>query len=282
MKLTLIPAAIATTVVFVAGPALAQDAAQDTAMHFDGLYVSGIVGATAQNNDGGEGVVFDNGRNGSFGDVVRTAAGADAFSPGFCNGVALGNNPGAGCRKDRNNIEYGGRIGYDMRMGENFVVGGLFEVSRNKSRDGVSAFSTTPASYSFDRQLDNALSLRARAGYTPGGGILFYATGGASYAKIDHDFATTNTANSFTEVRDEKRVWGWQAGGGGEVMLTDNISLGLEYLYNRYRDNKYAVAVGQGTAPATNPFVLAGGVNMRPSDTRYDFHSLRATVSFQF
>jgi outer membrane immunogenic protein len=168
-----------------------------------------------------------------------------------------------------------------MRDG-NWVVGGLFEASKNNSTDGVSAFSTTPASYSFNRKLDYALSLRARGGYTPGGGILFYATGGGSYAKINHGFATTNTANTFTELNDGKRVWGWQAGGGGEVMITDNVSLGIEYLYNRYRDTKYAVAVGQGTAPATNPFVLAGGVNMRPNDFHYGFHSLRATVNFQF
>lgn len=283
MKLSPITSAIAIAAAMVATPALAQD--RDT--HFDGLYVSGFVGTTMQNSDGGDGIVFDSGQNGSFGDVVTLASppaapGSDAFSPGYCNGVALGNNPGAGCRRDRDKIEFGGRIGFDKRMGSNFVAGALLEVSKNNSRDGSSGFSTTPASYAFDRKLDHAVSARLRAGFTPGGGALFYATGGASYAKIKHGFGTTNTLNSFTEVRDGKRVWGWQAGGGGEIMLTNNVSLGLEYLYNRYKDNKYYVAVGQGTAGATNPFVLAGGVNMRPSDTRYDFHSVRASLGFQF
>ncbi|MCW1432238.1 outer membrane protein [Novosphingobium sp. JCM 18896] len=256
--------------------------AQDRESHFDGLYISGVAGIAAQGNDRADTLVFDTNRDGTYGDTVATAAGANAFASGFCNGAANGSIPAGGCAKDRDRVEYGGRIGYDMRNGD-FVVGGLFEVTRNNSRDFTSGFSTTPASYTIGRRLDHAFALRARAGFTPGGGALFYATGGGSYAKIDHSFGTTNTANSFAEVNDGKYVWGWQAGGGAEIMLTDNISLGLEYLYNRHRDNKYSVAVGQGTAPATNPFLIqSGGTNIRPSDTDFDYHSLRASVSLQF
>ncbi len=264
----------------VATPALAQS---DRDTHFDGPYISGTVGIAAQGNDrGSDTLVFDTNRDGTYGDTVGTPTNPNAFNSGFCGGQANGATPGAGCAGDRDRIEYAGRIGYDKRLGNNFVLGGLFEVSKNNSRDYTTGFSNTPASYTVGRKLDHALSLRARAGFTPGGGALFYATGGASYAKIDHSFATTNTANSFTAVNDGKRVWGWQAGGGTEVMVTNNISLGLEYLYNRYRDNKYSVAVGQGTAPATNPFLTSGGTNLRPSDTNYDYHSLRATLGFQF
>jgi outer membrane immunogenic protein len=276
---------LATSTVLLAATALSVPAfaqsARDT--HFDGPYVSAVVGMGVQNNDGrSDRLVFDTDGDGAYDDTVTTIAGANAFSPGFCGGVAKGNSAGAGCRGDRDKLEYAGRIGYDSRMG-NFVLGGLIEASRSESTDGVSGFSTTPASYSIGRQLDYAVSARARAGYTPGGGALFYVTGGGSYAKIDHEFATTNTANAFEEMRDGKMVWGWQAGGGGEIMLTDGMSLGLEYLYNRYKDNKYHVNVSQGTAPATNPFLLASGsTQIRPSDRNFDFHSLRATVNFQF
>lgn len=286
MKRYLISSIVAIAAAGAAAPAFAQEGPNRDS-HFDGPYISGFVGMGLQNNDGGDGIVFDAGQDGSYGDTITLASppaapGTDAFGPGYCNGFALGPTPGDGCRGDKDKIEYGVRLGYDKRMGNNFVLGGLIEASRNNSRDGSSGFSTTPARYAFDRKLDHALSARLRAGYTPGGGALFYATGGASWAKIDHGFATNNAANSFTEVRNGKRVWGWQAGGGAEVMLTDSVSLGLEYLYNRYNDDKYYVAVGTGTAPATNPFVLAGGANMRPSDTRFDFHSVRAAVSFQF
>lgn len=265
--------------VVLAGPALAQDRAE----HFDGPYVSVFGGLSAQGNDNrSDRLVFDTDGDGKYDNRVNTAAGADAFSPGFCGGAAKGATAGAGCRGDKDKAEYGARIGLDKRSG-NLVTGALLEVSRSRSNDSVSGFSTTPASYAFDRQLDYAVSLRARAGYTPGGGALFYVTGGGSYAKIDHSFATTNTANAFDERRDGKMVWGWQAGGGTEIMVTNNVALGLEYLYNRYDDSKYNVAVTQGTAAATNPFILASSsTNIRPSDTKYDFHSLRASLSFRF
>ena len=108
-------------------------------------------------------------------------------------------------------------------------------------------------------------------------------TGGDSFAKIKHSFATTNTANAFTEVNDNKMKFGYQLGGGTEVMVTDKVSLGIEYLYNHYQDGEYFVNAGPGTAAATSPFLLtSGATNMRPAEDNLDFHSLRATVSFQF
>ena len=147
----------------------------------------------------------------------------------------------------------------------------------------MTAFSTTPAFYEFTRGMDFAVSARARAGFTPGGGALFYVTGGGSYARLDHGFRTSNAANTFTLVDSDEMVWGYQGGGGAEVMLTDNVSLGIEYLFNRYKDDKFYVEVGQGTAPATNPFVLNGGTTaMRPSVENFTYHSLRGALSFRF
>jgi hypothetical protein len=260
-----------------ATPALAQD--RDA--HFDGPYVQAFGGISIQDNDRGDTLVFDTDGDG-FNDNVLTDTGADAFSPGYCNGIARGATPGDGCRSDRDGAEYGVRFGYDRRMG-NFVVGGLIEGVKSEAKDATAGFSTTPASYSIEREMDYAVSARLRAGYTPGGGALFYVTGGGSYAKLDHSFTTTNTANSFDGQRDGKGVWGWQAGGGTEIMVTDKVSLGLEYLYNRYRDNKYNVVVGPGTALPNNPFLIdSGSTRIQPSDRNFDYHSLRATIGFQF
>jgi outer membrane immunogenic protein len=260
-------------------PAAAQQ--RDPAGDFSGPYVQGVVGMATRGSDNGSSLEFDTNQDGRYGDTV-TAAGANAFSPGFCDGQALGPRPSNGCKSDEDNVEYGGRIGYDYRM-NNFVVGGLIEATKNKAIDTTTGFSTTPASYALQRKLDYNVSARLRAGYTPGGGMLFYVTGGGSMAKIDHRLFTTNTANSFDEVRDGKRVWGWQVGGGGELMVTNNVSLGIEYLYNRYKDDKNYVLVGRGTAPATNPFVAtSGATRMRLEDDQFDYHSLRATVGFHF
>lgn len=269
------PVAAACTA--IAAPAMAQD--RDA--HFDGPYIGIAGGATLQNSHE-ETLVFDRNGDGTFGDPILTATGAPAFAPGYCDGYAQGVQPG-GCENDRNRGDYAIRIGVDKRLGSVFVGGLLLEASKNDARDATSAFSTTPASYTIARGLDYGFAARARAGFTPMGGALFYGTGGVTYSKLKHDFSTSNTANTFTEVNDGDFVLGWQAGGGAEVMVTDNISLGIEYLYSQYNDDKYYVSVAQGTAPATNPFVLGGGgTNIKQSDNNFNVQSLRASVNFRF
>jgi len=276
--------AIAIAAALSAAPAFAQDAAPSSPRdaHFDGPYIQAFGGLSTRSNDGGDTLAFDTDGDGRYGDQVSTVAGGDAFANGFCNGRARGATPAAGCSSDKDKAEYGARIGYDRRMG-NFVLGGLVEGTKGGARDATSGFSITPASYSIQRELDYAVSARLRAGFTPGGGALFYVTGGGSFARLDHTFETTNGSNDFDPQRDKKGVWGWQAGGGAEIMVTNNVSLGLEYLYNRYSDGKYNVAVTQGDAPASNPFIQdSASTRIKGSNKNFDYHSLRATVGFQF
>ena len=91
MKLASLLVASAATMLAV--PAMAQDSgstARDRSQDFNGPYVSVGGGATLQGSDRGETLVFDTDRDGSYGDQVTTSTGADAFSPGFCNGAATG------------------------------------------------------------------------------------------------------------------------------------------------------------------------------------------------
>lgn len=273
---TLLAATGVLTLSLASAPAFAQDGATE---EFSGFYVGGSVGYTVQNNDVGERIVFDAGSNGTYGDTIATAAGADAFSPGFCNGAAT-SVANLACANDKDDIEYYGRVGFDKQMGK-FVIGAVGEFGKTEIRDSVSAFSTTPASYTMTREIDWNAALRLRAGVVAGERTLFYATGGGAYAKIDHSFSTTNTANSFA-VQGKDEAWGWQAGGGVEQKLGRNFSIGLEYLYSRYDDKDASVRVGTGTAGATNPFVLAGGADLARDSNRFDFHSLRATAQFRF
>ena len=267
----------ALTLAVAAAPAYAQDAPSDE--EFTGFYVGGSVGYTVQKNDRGERILFDAGRNGSFGDTIATSGGGNAFEPGFCNGAATG-NANLACKNDKDDLEYYARIGFDKQMGR-VVLGLVGEFGKSEVSDSVSAFSTTPAFYTMTRELDWNAALRARAGYAVGPKTLVYATGGGAYAKIDHSFATSNTANSF-EITGDDKAWGWQAGGGLEQKLGSNLSVGVEYLYSRYNDDNSGVAVGTGTAGASNPFVLAGGADFARSQNRFDFHSLRATAAFRF
>lgn len=276
----LLGAAGVLTLSLASAPAMAQD---DVApgQEFSGLYVGGSVGYTVQNNDVGERIVFDRGSNGSFGETVTTIGGADAFGPGFCNGAST-SNANVACQNDKDDIEYYGKVGFDVQMGK-FVIGAVGEFGKTEIRDSVSAFSGTPAAYTLSREIDWNAALRLRAGLVAGERTLFYATGGGAYAKIDHSVYTiNNSANTFT-VQGDDHAWGWQLGGGVEQKIGRNFSLGLEYLYSRYNDDDSSVRVGAGTAnPALNPFILAGGVDMARSSNRFDFHSLRATAAFRF
>ena len=266
----------------IAQPAAAQDADPD---FFDGVYVGGHFGLDAIGDDTNEGIAFDTDGDGEYGDAVLTTTGSDAFSPGYCNGLANGATASAGCSDDKSRFGYGVRIGFDKRIGDGPIVAGLLvEGAMSDSKDYSTGFSTTPASYTFIRGLDKSVALRGRLGISPGSGRgLIYVTGGVAYADIDHDFVTTNGANSFTMTDDDKWQLGGQIGGGGELYLTDNISLGLEYLYSRYDDDDAYVLVGPGTAPATNPFLLVSGqTGLRPSDPDLNIHSLRTTLNFRF
>ena len=93
-----------------ATPAFAQDGEAE----FDGFYIGGSVGYAVQNNDVGETILFDRGSNGSFGETITTGAGANAFSPGFCNGAAT-SNLNTACTNDKDGIDYHLRLGGDRQ-----------------------------------------------------------------------------------------------------------------------------------------------------------------------
>jgi outer membrane immunogenic protein len=268
----------ATATLSLAAPAMAQEGAEKP---FDGVYVGGTVGFDAQPNDVGSSILFDRNQDGRFGDTVTTAAGGNAFSPGFCNGAAR-SSANANCRNDKDNISYSGRVGFDKQF-TNIVVGVVGEFGKSEVRDSVSGFSTTPAFYTMTRTVDYNANIRARAGYALDR-TLFYGTGGVAYAKVNSTFTTSNTANAFATGGDED-AWGFVAGGGVEQKLGKHFSVGLEYLYNQYKDDGARVSVTRGSAPATNPFVLApntAGTDFRRSDDKFRWHSVRATAQFRF
>lgn len=266
-----------SAVSLMAVPAVAQDN-RDTSEDFNGPYISIGGGGTLQGNDRRESLVFDTDGDGSFGDTVTTTTGANAFGPGFCNGAATGSS-NIDCRNDKDGPEFFGRVGYDKRMG-NFVLGALVEGGRSVARDSVSGFTGTD-SYTMSREADYQASARLRAGYTPGGGALFYLTGGPAYARLDNRFSTTNTANSFSD-NGKTNGWGYAAGGGAEIMVTKSLGVGLEYLYTDIKDKDYTVNVGAGSAPATSPFLAGGGTDIRRSDPHFRTHSIRGTLSYRF
>lgn len=251
---------------------------------WSGFYVGGSVGANAPSDQNDRGVEFDTNLDGNYGDTVRTLAGADAFSPGFCGGRSTSPRPTTGCQDDSGGDEWGLRAGYDWQTG-GWVFGGLVEYTSNDARDAQSFFSTTPAFYEFTRDLDEMVALRGRVGYAFGEtqDWLGYFTAGVARGKIDQSFRTSNTANSFT-LRGDDEADGYQAGIGIERKVLDNFSIGLEYLFTRLDVDDNVVRVGPGTAPVTNPFriVNPNGTDARRTDTDFDINTVKLTAAFRF
>ncbi|MEQ1783307.1 MAG: outer membrane beta-barrel protein [Hyphomonadaceae bacterium] len=267
--------ACAALSVLAAAPAVAQTS------DWSGWYVGGSIGQADVDSNDGETLVFDTNRDGVFNDTVNTTAPANAFSPGFCSGAANGTAPAAGCSSPGSEIGYALRAGYDWQYG-NLVFGVVGEISKADIGDAVSGFSTTPASYTFKRDLDYAIAARLRGGYAFNN-FLAYATGGYAQAKLDRTFSTTNGANSFTPSGDDTAK-GYQVGAGVEYKVTPQWTVGVEYLQTSLDDDNYQVAVGPGTAPPTNPFLLVDptGTDMRRSSDKFEYDTINVTTAWRF
>ena len=275
LKTALHLASGAAALMIAAGPAAAQERAPWT-----GPYVGGQLGYTFNSEEKNETIEFDTNLDGNFGDTVRTSGGANAFSPGFCSGSATGTAPTSTCDDDEDSISGSIHAGYDYQMGS-LVVGLVGEYGRTSVRDSVSAFSTTPASYTMTRELRDNASLRARLGYAAGD-TLFYATGGVAWGRLRNRFSTSNTVNTFTGNGDED-AWGYRVGAGIEQRLSPSFSIGLLYTYTSLDADEYRVRAG-GPAPATNPFILvnSGGTDFRRTGTDFNTQAVAVTASLRF
>lgn len=275
---TFLALTVATAVIGSAGAASAQD--------WQGFYAGGFAGYAKVQGQDNERILFDTNLDGNFDDTVRAmnaTTGPDAFSPGFCDGSPNANNAAAGCLDDKDDGgELGGRVGYDVQSG-NFVFGGLLEFGKPDGEDSVSAFSTTPANYSFEQQLDYLAAARIRLGYAVGR-FLPYVTGGYASGNVNSTYSTSNAANSFDPLKRDDTAEGFQVGGGIETRVASNISVGLEYIYTDLDVDAHIVRTGPGTAPATNPFLLRNplGTDQRRSGDSLELHSFRLTAALRF
>ena len=270
---TLLCASAALALAGLSTAAQAQDA------QWSGPYVGAHFGHGWQPEADDETIQFDTDLNGTFNNQVNNAAGANAFSPGFCGGAANGATAAAGCDEEEGGFEFGGHAGYDWQIGA-FVIGGLVEASRTNVTDSVSAFSTTPASYTMTRRLKNLAAFRVRGGFAMGP-TLVYATGGVASGDLQHRFTSTNTTNTFTMRGEDERSTGWQLGGGVEHMITPEVSLGLEYLYTSLEDEGGVVRTA---GPAGTPFTTTNpsGTDLRRAEGDFESHAVRVKASYRF
>ncbi len=267
----------ATVLMLAAVPEAAE--AQD----WSGGYIGVHLGYGQVNDQDDERLRFDRNLDGNFGDVVTTPTGADAFSPGSCGGTAQGNAPAAGCDDDYDAVEGGVRAGWDFQFGS-FVVGAVAEYAGVSAKDSVTSYSTTPASYTFKRKLENLGALRARVGYALGPALV-YGTAGAATGEMSNQFFSSNGVNSFDATVDDDQADGYQAGGGLEYRLANNLSVTGEYIYTSLEAPDFNIRVGRGVAAANNPFVLTPnttGTDITRSNGRFGLHAVRIGMNYRF
>ncbi len=255
---------LTTTAMVLAAPAFAADVVMEeppapmvmevpAATGWSGVYV----GVQAGYAFGGD--------NGVFQLDPFTPGLETAFSPGFSGDFDDGFIGGA-------------HVGYDWQY-QQLVFGAILDVTYADISDSQSGFSTTPAFYTIERELDWMVTARARLGYAFNDRFLVYGTGGAAFADIDYRF-NTNTPAAFSTSGGGNNV-GYTVGGGIEMKATDKISFGLEYLYTNFGDDDYRVDLSQ------NPTTGAGGVFGSStigtgSDDDFDFHTIQAKMSYRF
>jgi len=129
--------------------------------------------------------------------------------------------------------------GYNHTLANGVVVGaeGSYDLLNGSSVVTVVNDATAVTKFAFDLGVTSLASIRGRAGYSTGR-TLFYATGGIAYGTIsltNPDAASSATLNSnygTTDLLNAPQI-GFVAGLGVEHMLTDRISLRVQYLaYN--------------------------------------------------
>ncbi len=143
---------------------------------------------------------------------------------------------------------YGGQIGYDARVGENFVLGAeAFLIGdTNKARDGNATFDG-----------GRALGLLARAGVLAGPRTLVYGKGGWENGR----FTYQENGIGVSTNRD-----GWSLGAGVEQMITDAVSARVEYRhtkFNSFSSSALDAALGSTAEARVNRDRVMVGVNYR-------------------
>jgi len=170
----------------------------------------------------------------------------------------------------------GAQAGYNRQFDRNWLVGveADFDASwiRGSGNTNYKTFAGAPAIISADEAIDWFGTVRARLGFIPTERLLVFGTGGLAYGEVSTDLNVPNTIPRGTGSQSgagfsyrctaggppcflgsqSQTNAGWTVGGGGEFMITRNITFKAEYLYVNL-GHVSGVASAQATLPATTP-----------------------------
>ncbi|WP_185983634.1 outer membrane protein [Aureimonas mangrovi] len=244
--------AMAADVIYEEPMAPAAPVVFEPAFTWTGFYVGGQAGA-AFNPDSGPFSIGDSGFVG----------GNDDGDAGFIGGV---------------------HVGYDYQV-NNFIFGAVADINYIDAESVAfydipgAAPGSIQGSVASSSEIDFVGTARLKAGVALDRFAL-YATGGLAYASIDSNIAGPSTAIvdgalynvDYSEDSDDV---GYAVGGGVDYLVTQNFSIGVEYLYTDLGSSDFNVDYTQASGPSEFDFSTN-------SSNDLDFHTVWAKASFRF
>ena len=142
-------------------------------------------------------------------------------------------------KSDLNGGMIGGLVGFDYSFGNGLVIGAVGDMSWLNASGNAdvepSIINRSGSDYNVDTSLSWLGTIRGRVGFEMGDALI-YGTGGLAFGGIDAELRASGfgkiTSDSHTQV-------GWAAGAGVNYMATDNMMLGIEYLYVNLGEDSY-------------------------------------------
>ncbi len=176
---------------------------------------------------------------------------------GFYLGGTLGYGWGEGQSKGQLGtfaFDQSGMVG-TVFAGHNWQMGStVFGLEADIGTGGLSA-GRFSAGGNFQSELNAMGSLRGRLGFLVTPSLLLYGTAGLGWANMDFNVAGGQSrAETFL---------GYQVGLGGELMMSSNVALRLEYIYTDFGNER---VIHNGQTNIYDP----------------DFSQVRAGISFKF
>jgi outer membrane immunogenic protein len=170
----------------------------------------------------------------------------------------------------------GGQVGANWQTGM-FVLGVEADIDGRHLDGNGSYFPFAHAKYqdTQTQQEDWVGTVRGRLGIVTVGKALFYATGGLAYGGLQHSYSQMRISTGQNlGLSDSTVKTGWTVGGGNDYAVTNNVSIGVEYLY-----------VDLGATMLSLPTtIVSGGLKFPPSSATFSDRSdiVRARLNWRF
>jgi outer membrane immunogenic protein len=271
-------------ITLIGAAAIVSGAAQAQSFSWTGFYFGG--------NAGGGWSSSTTTLNGNDSETARILAGT----------IVAGGTPASPISLSSRGPTVGLQAGYNHQIAPQWLVGVEADISAsNFTGSGLSRHLVFPAQAGFsdiflvhraEQTIDWWGTFRGRLGFLPRNDMLLYATGGLAYGRVKNDVTVPNaradagnftlggvvfgvacSSNTVCMAGSSSRIAaGWSVGGGGELALSQSVSVKVDYLYVNLGNNTVNVVALRAPAGAQPASYTA-------DFGRADFHTVRLGIN---